>query len=435
MPRLSPPAIFVPGIMGSVLRDEYPVDPETVWSPLRLLSRAYERVTPHPSNTRYELREPARVVPDRVFEIVYGDFIEELRHNLSPQADQPVPVYPFAYDWRKPLDDVETQLADFVQEVIDRTKLLRHYHEAGYGGARFPAQVHLVGHSMGGLIIAGYLQKQGFERVAKVATLGAPFRGAVEAVAKTAVGVSTLTPVDSGSREREAARVTPALYHLLPSFRGAVLAEEGLVDDLFVPKAWQPGILESIASFVRMYGLEPRNPDKQAVELLTQMLDRAWKHRLRIERLELDEPKRWLCIVGCDARTRVTMRITRERDGSPQFDLGDANVRNDWRDGNAKRRVQTGDHTVPYLGARTKFIPVEQVVVVTPDDFGLLELKDRLLEMSGFHLTLPNLNLAQRLVVSHLRGERYGDVWGRAAPDLDAETKWDPPIPGLVRRG
>ncbi len=71
-----------------------------------------------------------------------------------------------------------------------------------------------------------------------------------------------------------------------------------------------------------------------------------------------------LCIVGCDAPTRATMRITKARDGSPQFDLGDSNVRNDWRDANVKRRVQTGDHTVPYLGARTKFIPVEQVVVL-----------------------------------------------------------------------
>jgi pimeloyl-ACP methyl ester carboxylesterase len=434
-PRLVAPTIVLPGIMGSVLRDQYPVDPETVWSPLRLVAGTYERITPHPDDPRYELNEPARVVAERVFEVVYGELIEELRYNLSPQADLPVPVYPFAYDWRGPLEDVEDALAKFVAEVIDRTRLLRHYHAAGYGTARFPAQVNLVGHSMGGLVIAGYLERHGLASVAKVATLGTPFRGSIEAVAKTAVGVSTLTPGASGSREREAARVTPALYYLLPSFRGAVAAEEGLPDDLFVPGTWQPGILASIASFVRRHGLGTRAPERRAAELLAQMLDGAWRYRRRVESLTLDDPKRWLCIVGCDARTRVTLPIARDREGRAAFDLGDAWVRNDWDDPAPKRRVLTGDHTVPYLGARARFIPVEQVVVVTPHDLGLLELKDRLLETTGFHSTLPNLNLAQRLVVSHLRGERYGEVWGRCAPDLGDPADWDPPIRGLPRRG
>src|SRR2546425_2076915 len=93
----------------------------------------------------------SRVMADQVFELVYAEFIEELRHNLSPQSDQPVPVFPFAYDWRQPLEVIENTLADFVDEVIARTKLLRHYHAAGFGGPTFPAQVNLAAHSMGGL--------------------------------------------------------------------------------------------------------------------------------------------------------------------------------------------------------------------------------------------------------------------------------------------
>src|SRR5437868_4801308 len=124
MPACPNPVIFFPGIMGSALRDEYPVDPETVWSPFKLLIKSYDRITPHPSDLRYELEEPARVSADQVFSIVYSEFIEELRHNLSPEADEPVPVYPFAYDWRQPLENIETALADFIDEVVDRTKLL-----------------------------------------------------------------------------------------------------------------------------------------------------------------------------------------------------------------------------------------------------------------------------------------------------------------------
>jgi alpha-beta hydrolase superfamily lysophospholipase len=90
-----------------------------------------------------------------------------MRHNLTPQANLLVPIYPFAYDWRQPLQLVEADLATFVDGVTDRTKLLRHYSKAGYGSKDFPAKVNLAGHSMGGLIIAGYLQTAGNRRSKK----------------------------------------------------------------------------------------------------------------------------------------------------------------------------------------------------------------------------------------------------------------------------
>ena len=425
---LPSPVIFVPGIMGSVLRDQYPVDPETVWSPLKLLIKSYERITLHPSDVRYELIEPARVAADQVFVLIYGEIIEEMRHNLTPQSDRPVPVYPFAYDWRKPLELVEVELAAFVDEVIDRTKLLRHYDKVGFGGRNFPAKVNLVGHSMGGLVIAGYIQSHGESKVDKIATIAAPFRGSVEAVAKVTTGVGALGDSPSSSREREAARVTPALYYLLPSFKGAVTADQGLSDDLFLPKAWQPGVIQTLASFIRMYGLEPDSPQARALELLKSMLDAAWKHRTRIEKLTLSDSKKWLAIVGLDEDTRVSMRISSDA-GKPWFEFG--GTRNDWHKGTPANDIYTGDNTVPYLGSRAKFIPTEELVCVVPKDFGFWEFKDKLLEKGGFHSSLPNMNLVQRLVVSHLKGQKSGDVWGRPAPDLAATERWDPPIADL----
>lgn len=430
----SHPVIFLPGIMGSALRDQYPIDPEAVWSPLKLIVKAYDRITLHPSDTRYELIEPARVMADQVFGLVYSEFIEELRHNLSPQSDQPVPVFPFAYDWRQPLENTETALASFVAEVIDRTKLLRHYFDAGYGTPKFPAKVHLVGHSMGGLIIAGYLQKYGEGSVAKVATIASPLRGSLEAISKTATGVGALGSSPGSSREREAARVTPALYHLLPSFKGAIDADPGLPSDIYLPETWQPGIVQTLASFIRMYGLTPANPDAQAFELLKSMLNAAWRHRSRIEKLTLKNSKSWLAIVGVGEKTRVGMHISKDPAGKPRFDLADGDVRNDWHKGDSKKDIFTGDNTVPYLGARTKFIPTEQVVCVAPDDFGFWEFKDRLLEKTGFHSSMPGMNLVQRLVVSHLRDRASGDIWGRPAPDLDPGIPWDPPIAGLAKK-
>jgi pimeloyl-ACP methyl ester carboxylesterase len=439
LPLYPNPVIFLPGIMGSALRDQYPVNPESVWSPFKLLTKAYDRITLHPSDPRYELAEPARVAPDQVFDLVYGEFIEELRHNLSPQADEPAPVFPFAYDWRQPLESVENALADFVQEVIDRTRLLRHYHAAGFGSERFPGRVNLVGHSMGGLVMAGYVQKRGMRKVNRLASIGSPFRGSLEAVAKTATGVGALGTASGSSREREAARVTPALYYLLPSFAGAVIAEEGCSDDLFRPEAWQPGIRQSLASFLRRYGLAVSGADDptlqaEALRLLQSMLDGAWRHRKRLERLRLEDPRQWLCIIGVNEKTRVRMRSRRGSEGQPWFDLSDHDVLNQWAADQPAQRTLTGDNTVPYLGARASFIPTDQVVCVSPQDFGLLEFKDRLLENVGFHATLPSMNLVQRLVVSHFKGRKYGDIWGRPAPDLPADEVWDPPIRGLGRK-
>jgi pimeloyl-ACP methyl ester carboxylesterase len=377
------------------------------------------------------LQEPARVTADTIFEIIYGEFIEELRHNLSTRADEPVPVFPFAYDWRQPLAAVELQLESFVDEVINCTKLLRHYHDANYGSAAFPAKVNLAGHSLGGLVIAGYIVKNDFTKVDKVATIATPFRGSLEAVAKASVGVATLGPSTGASRERESARLTPSLYHLLPSFEGSVIGGPGIVTNLFKVEAWQDGILKTLAEFIRLNGVDPTSPQEKAQQLFSTMLAGARAFLDRVEKLSLPDPKRWLSIVGVDAKTRVKMEITKDSDGKTRFDLGNNDVTNEWGSASPAQRLLTGDNTVPYLGARCGFIPVEQVVCVTPGDFGFFEIKDRVLDLAGFHSALPNMNLVQRLVVSHFQGRKEGDVWGRVPPDLPPGKTWDPPIVGL----
>lgn len=91
------PVVVVPGITASNLLDEYPIDPEVIWS---VLKNDYERIALHPNDLRYEAIEPSRVISGKLFEIAYNELINELRYNLKDKEDQPVPVYPFSYDWR-----------------------------------------------------------------------------------------------------------------------------------------------------------------------------------------------------------------------------------------------------------------------------------------------------------------------------------------------
>ncbi|MBW1695938.1 MAG: alpha/beta fold hydrolase [Deltaproteobacteria bacterium] len=430
---LPDPVIVIPGITASELRDTYKLDPETVFE---LFGKLYERIALHPDNLRYERIEPARVMPDKLLGIPYRELIEEIRYNLRPSEKEPVPVYPFAYDWRQPLKDTETVLECFINEVIERTKLLPHYHKSGY--AEDP-KVNLIGHSMGGLIIAGYLQRQNRSaRVGKVVSLGSPFRGSLEAAVKMVTGTADLGTGPSSSREREAARLTPALYHLLPSFESAVQAVQGLSNDLYDVTAWQPSVLDTIAQYVRFYGLKKTGVKAQARAIFDSILKEAKEHRNRLESFRLEEAgldeNDWLCIVGVGEETRIRLQIDRVR-GKPEFKLRSVDRQNFWNSNEPEKRIYTGDGTVAYPGARCNFIPTAKIICVLDDDFGYWEIGDRLIEgQSGLHGLLPKMNLIHRLIVSHFTGRTRRGTWGRPAPDLPQGVMWDPPISGLEQK-
>lgn len=435
MAALPAPVIVIPGITATYLRDEYPLPPELVWT---VMTNNFDRSMLHPDNPRYEAAEPARVAPGQVYEFAYKELISELRYNLAESPDRPVPVYPFGYDWRQPLARTEAQLGDFVNEVIERTKLMRHYADDDW--ADNPA-VNLVGHSMGGLIAAGYLQGAGKNaRVNKVVSLASPFRGSFEAVLKVVTGTAALGGEEPQSREREAARLTPALYHLLPSFVGGATDEHGVPVPLFEPDQWQAGVLATLTSFVKAYGLpeagrgKRRSPTERAKELLAHLLKEARGHRDRLEELELKkaglDEDRWLCVVGVDSKTRVRL-IAKTTAGKPFFDLGSAARVNLWSGATDSEREQSGDGTVPFLGACPGFLPRNKIVCVTPEDFGYWEVQDRLTSsVAGFHSILPNMDMLHRLIVRFFtnRADRNKNTWGRRPPGLKAGEPWSPPL-------
>jgi pimeloyl-ACP methyl ester carboxylesterase len=430
------PVIVIPGITAAYLHDEYSFQPETVWG---LLKKDYERITPHPDDTRYEALEPARVRAGQLHPAAYRELVAELRHNLSPHADRPTPVFTFAYDWRLPLARSVELLAEFIEEVIDRTRLLRHYDAAGWSGL---PQVHLVAHSMGGLIAAGYLDRFGaLRRVAKVASLATPFNGSFEAVLKIAIGTGDLGGEAPSSREREAARILPSLYHLIPAIPGSVQAEPELSSDLFQPQAWQRRVVQTLAEFIRLHGLRPDSGNEQANQFFASMLNQAQAYRRRVDELQLEaaglSAADWLCVAGVNSPTRVRLPI-RNCGGEPDFVLRSADRENRWQPdrcpaGRDWEQGLTGDGTVPFEGAVPRFLSRENVVCVTPQDFGYWEVADRLLDRAaGFHGILPNMNMLHRLIVRHFTNapETHGATWGRPAPGVPPDC-WRPSLPRL----
>jgi len=418
------PVIVIPGITATSLHDDYPLQTLDIWT--MILNKDYHRTALHPDNPRYEAYEPARVYAGKLFAI-YNEFIDTLRHELSLRADKPTPVFAFPYDWRRPLSDTAQEFSEFVQEVIERTQLLRHY--SGFKGAA--AKVDLVGHSMGGLVICEYLSRFGASCVGRVATLGTPFLGSMEAVVKLTTGLGNLSGARPSERERETARSTPAVYQLLPSYDGAAKSPRGRAVDLFEIGSWQTTVLESLAEYIRMHGVNPPTTEtalmSKARKLLGEFLEGARQHRDRVKRLKLDKcglkPEDWLAVIGVGERTRQSLvRTTENR--RIRFDVEDDPPKDD--------EALSGDGTVPVRGAMPPFLSAESVVAVRRGHIEWFEMADQaLLRSVGLHAILTNINLVQRLVIRHFWQDFAGNVTGDPAPGVQ-RSKWKPPIKGLV---
>ncbi len=407
-----PPVIVLPGITATGLEDHYPLDPETVWSALR--PRDYPRIALHPDDVRYEAQEPARVLPRSPFGLVYGDLVAALRHDLTRRADQPTPVFGFGYDWRQDCARTAQQLGAFVEEVLARTALLPHYRREP------PTQVDLVGHSMGGLVLARYLAEvqelpRPRRRVRRVVTLGTPFRGSMDSMLKIATGMGTLTGADPRDRERESARTIPALYQLLPSYDGAVETESGTSNDLFDVENWQKSVLETLEEFRKR-----QHAETSAAAMLESHLQRA--HDLVTAVNEL-EPRRalagglddWLAVVGLGERTHQSVRLTRDRRG-PRFEFVEPP--------HASPPALCGDGTVPFRGACPDFMPAKRLACFTTRELSFWEIRDRVLvEFAGLHAFLPKMNLVQRLVIRFLNDDYRGRCEARPAPGV-ATPQW-----------
>jgi len=423
------PVIVIPGITATSLVDDYPLKADEIWT--MVFNKEHERIALHPDDLRYEAVEPAHVLAGQLFPL-YDDLIRALRHELSPRADKPTPVFAFPYDWRMDVQTSARKLSVFVAEVIARTKLLRHYADADN------LQVDLVAHSMGGLVVCEYLSQFGRKSgVDKVVTIGTPFLGSVEALVKITTGMSLLTGPEPKEREREAARVTPALYQLFPSYTGATIGPGGNDVDVFDCNNIQSSIVDSLTEFIRLYSVSTRRDDRQdrAIEILEDMLERARQHRRNVENLKLSKTSvrqsDWLAIVGVGEKTRVQLTIEEGRRG-PWFVIDEDQFVNELGPDNQKSH-RTGDGTVPLAGALPPFLPDSQLVCVSDDDLGMLELRDRLLaQVGGFHGLLPRVNVVQRLVTRHLNPAYRGKVWGRRVP---GSRSWNPPITGLDEKG
>ncbi|MEJ2009713.1 MAG: hypothetical protein P8Z30_16430 [Acidobacteriota bacterium] len=223
------------------------------------------------------------------------------------------------------------------------------------------------------------------------------------------------------SREREAARTIPAIYQLLPTFKGAIQPDPGMPGKLFSVETWQPSVVQTLAEYIRRY-----QGRIDAKNLLARYLDTAREFRSKGDSLKLDgllpEGKDgWMPIVGLGAPTRQMAKVIKYK-GKPWFDVPDPSDK--WQEDHSSD--ETGDGTVPLHGATPKasVLEKERLVCVSPEEFGLFEVRDRLLaKAAGFHGALPTVNLVQRLAIRFLKPRFDTDLKARLAPGV-SKPRW-----------
>lgn len=143
-----------------------------------------------------------------------------LVRGLTPAVADPAAICEFPYDWRLPVAYNARRLA----EAVDRHLTAWTAHPAYEAARRHdpdgrPAEVVLIAHSMGGLLVRELTRIPGaVERVRATLTLGTPFHGAVKAAAILNSGRGTPVPLPH-RQLRDLARTLPGLHDLLPAYR------------------------------------------------------------------------------------------------------------------------------------------------------------------------------------------------------------------------
>jgi len=354
-------------------------------------------------NTTGKTITPARLAAINAFYLPYEDLVEALKTNVGSQ-DDPAPVFPIAYDWRFDSLSIVPVLQSFIAEVLRIVAKLPQYKKAP------PTKVDIVAHSYGGLVTARYLrwcQRQNPAvptKVRKVVTIATPFQGAVEAV---------FTMIKDND-QREAVRTLPAAWGLIPYFPGACMdlsqpqQPPSEVDLLSDPAVWNgSSVVQSVERYCQK--VESKTTGAERFQQLRAAANAQRKDLAALDvKAALGSPDNWLPIVAFNQETNVRVDIVGQK--PLEFDFKKAN-----------KGEQSGDNTVPFLGAIPPFnlqtgaggspTPKQRLVGIVKDDAGFGEFLDLFgaatgLGLGSLHSFLPRMDAVQAIVFGFLREEQ-----------------------------
>jgi len=322
-----PPAVVIPGIMGSRLHRP---DGTPVWLNLRNAVGHYDLSLPLSlpfSASRDDLVPGPLLGTNAMMPRLFGfteyyDLLDILAsagfRAAPPAADGGGPSYHvFSYDWRRDLVETVRRLDDYLEAMAEAL---------GDPGARF----NLIGHSMGGLVARYYLRYgtaepdaggvtwAGARRIANLILVAVPNAGGVHAfeamIYGNRVGLSHTTlaaPV--------IARM-PSVYQLLPPHGAAALVDHRLepIDaDLHDIATWDRYGWGPFAPARRTLDLVEDSARERSLAFVTAALERAGAFHRALAREPVTPCPVRVVLLGGDCLPTLAHGIVPEKRGLP----------------------------------------------------------------------------------------------------------------------
>lgn len=347
------PVIFVHGIQGSWLKDEYPVDydDEVLWT--GVLKKNFAQLHLHEADLSVDAQVRKLVRPHQAVPLIYEDLIDEIRDEMEDDGHNPY-AYVFTYDWRKDNRLASAELAGFVDEVLK----IAGVHER-QADRRAPTQVVLIGHSMGGLVIkwcaTHHLVKR---KIARIITIATPYRGSIKAIEALLPGAKNLFGMENKKSMRHAARTMPGIFQLLPTYEGAVVDTQGKGLDVFQKKNWQANLISGLSRRFGPRYFQTRLNDAKA---FTEEMKKPWPVGLR---------KRVSYAYGLGSKTWRSVAVDVQNGNLYRFDKIEAD--------------EKGDGTVHRSASFQAEIPETQKRTLQDQRHSVRDL------LAGQHANMPN---------------------------------------------
>jgi len=355
------PIIFVHGIQGAWLKNQYPVDyqDEIYWT--GVLVKKFGKLHLSTIDSTVDADIDKFIHPHQAVPLVYESVVEELRDEISPQT------YVFTYDWRKDNRLSAERLGEFVENILAKAKVHRKRNEP------VPKKVALIGHSMGGLVIKWYvtqiLKEKAKSRIDRIITIATPYRGSLKAVEALIPGARNFFGLEAQKAMRKASRTLPGVYQLLPAWDKAVTDKKsGKGLDIFSRENWQTSLNEKLEK-------------KYGKSFFQAMLDDAGSFsKVMGKDYKADIRKKFYCIHGTGSKTWKQVKV--DTSNGNKFDFK-----------NALKTVQ-GDGTVHRLSSYVKAVGYHL------DDAKYSDM------LGGQHAQMPNHGGVQDYIVKILTGNK-----------------------------
>lgn len=274
------PTILIPGISGTKLVNTNTLNFDTIWSSVQ---SKYESIydLALKQDSRFEVNHKSIIERSDVEDLSYREIVHVLEHKTN------LPIYVFGYDWRKSAVEIAKGMADYIEYLKEKLSV---------------NSFNFIVHSMGGLIFSCYLKNlQGNYDVIDHAVLTAcPFEGSVRALVAITIGEGGIQfPLFNSNDEfRKIARTFPSVFEMCPTYKDAVVFDNGSEFELFNPDHWQSNI-----------GDDDMGMFRARLSQLKTFRDKQNPAMLNLRDLPKEVRKKFLIIAGEGEETKKQVKV------------------------------------------------------------------------------------------------------------------------------